>query len=251
MVRADVGQDRHVRPEAGGQVQLVGRHLDHIDGARRRLGQAQDADADVAADVASRPACRRTWPIRAVVVDLPLVPVMATTFGRLCSGSGGDGAGEQLDVADDLDARRPWPSRRSSAARDGSGARPATASGRRTRTSRRAVRSSTAKPSASACMRLDRLSSHSTGSAPPAWSARAAVRPAAAQAEDRDAPPFEAGDRDHGVPIAASGWRGRPGPAWPRRSRSGSPRSIPPSPASRSGGGSGAIRKMRLPVALK
>ncbi len=27
------------------------------------------------------------WPISAVVVDLPLVPVMATTRGRLCSGA--------------------------------------------------------------------------------------------------------------------------------------------------------------------
>src|SRR5215217_6011512 len=39
------------------------------------------------------------------------------------------------------------------------------------------VRSSTAKPSASACIRLETLSSHSTGSAPPALSARAAVSP--------------------------------------------------------------------------
>ena len=50
---------------------------------------------------ASRPAARRTWAISAVVVDLPLVPVMATNGA---SGELGPLAAEQLDVADDLDA---------------------------------------------------------------------------------------------------------------------------------------------------
>ena len=50
----------------------------------------------------SRPVARRIWAISAVVVDLPLVPVMAM---KGASGQQlGPLAAEQLDVADDLDA---------------------------------------------------------------------------------------------------------------------------------------------------
>jgi hypothetical protein len=50
---------------------------------------------------ASRPLAQR-WAISAVVVDLPLVPVMATK--RRVGRAGGALAAEQLDVADHLDA---------------------------------------------------------------------------------------------------------------------------------------------------
>ena len=50
----------------------------------------------------SRPAARRMWAISAVVVDLPLVPVMA--MNGASGAELGALAAEQLDVADDLDA---------------------------------------------------------------------------------------------------------------------------------------------------
>ena len=186
------------------------------------------------------PACFSTQPIRAVVVDLPLVPVMATTRGR-------------------------WPSGRASSARANSSMSPITstpaaralstvqcglgwvsgAPGDSTRAANpdqsATVRSSTANPSASACIRLETLSSHRTGTPPPAFSARAAVSP------DRPRPKTAMRRRSKpGTKImrarsstAASAWRDRPAPAWPKRSRSGSPPSIPASPSSRNGGGSG------------
>ncbi len=47
--------------------------------------------------VVGTPAVLRMWWTSAVVVDLPLVPVMPTT---LCGGSVGPRLGEQFDVAD-------------------------------------------------------------------------------------------------------------------------------------------------------
>ena len=61
---------------------------------------------------ARRPSAR-IWPISAVVVDLPLVPVMPTN--RACR----LGAGQQLDVADDLACRRRAPRRPPDAAWEG------------------------------------------------------------------------------------------------------------------------------------
>ena len=66
------------------QLELVGRQLQHVDAAppERRRGRAPAAD--IAADLAPRrPASARMWPISAVVVDLPLVPVMPT-IARAC-----------------------------------------------------------------------------------------------------------------------------------------------------------------------
>ena len=162
----------------------------------------------------ARPGCS-IWPIRAVVVDLPLVPVMATTFGRLCVGRGVDGAGEQLDVADDLDAGGLGLVDRPVRLRDGSAARRATASGRRTPTSRRRSGPRPRSPRPRPARGRRRSSSHSTGSAPPAIRARAAVSPVRPRPNTATRLPFEAADRDHAraLPTAASGWRGRPGPA--------------------------------------
>jgi hypothetical protein len=66
--------------------------------------EAQHAGADVAADAGVAPASAQMWPISAVVVDLPLVPVMADHLRALVLGRGVDRAREELDVADDLDA---------------------------------------------------------------------------------------------------------------------------------------------------
>ncbi len=48
----------------------------------------------------SRPAARKRWPISAVVVDLPLVPVIATSRGA----GAGDLALEHFRIADDFDS---------------------------------------------------------------------------------------------------------------------------------------------------
>src|SRR5690606_37794689 len=122
------------------------------------------------------PACFSTQPIRAVVVDLPLVPVTATTFGRSPSGSAASArANSSMSPMTSIPA-----SRALSTVQCGLGWVRG-APGDRTRAAKpeqsAAVRSSTAKPSASACMRLETLSSHSTGRAPPALWARAAVSP--------------------------------------------------------------------------
>ena len=69
----------------------------------------------------SQPAGAKTWAVSAVVVDLPLVPVMAM---KGASGAmRGALAAEQLDVADDLDAGGSAPAGPSSAAPGGSAAR--------------------------------------------------------------------------------------------------------------------------------
>ena len=105
MVRADVGQHRHVRAEAAGQVQLVGRDLDHIDGVRRRLGQGQHPDADVAphmnraARLAEDPADQGGGGGLAVGAG------DGDDLGPLHLGQRRQGAGEQLDVAHDPHAR--------------------------------------------------------------------------------------------------------------------------------------------------
>ena len=123
-----------------------------------------------------RPACFSTQPIRAVVVDFPFVPVMAMTFGRTVAGIRAmaranssmspmistDAALALSTVQCGLGWVRGAPGDRTRAANCDQSARP---------------RSSTAKPSASACIRPETLSSQRMGMAPPACSARAAVIP--------------------------------------------------------------------------
>ena len=131
---------------------------------------------------------------------------------------GGDGAGEELDVADDLDAGGLGLLAPSSAARDGSAARRARAPAPQSFGQSALRRSSSGKPSAAAASRAPRRSRPTTAtSAPPARRARAAARPVRAEAEHGDLLCLEAADRDHGVrlpsPTAASGWPGPTGPA--------------------------------------
>ncbi len=96
MVGRDVEPDRDMGAEGLEQLELIGRQLQHIDAARPERREIERAAADIAADLAApRRRSFRMWPISAVVVDLPLVPVMPTK--RAC----GLGAGQQLDVADD------------------------------------------------------------------------------------------------------------------------------------------------------
>ncbi|MNJ22857.1 hypothetical protein D3C77_172320 [compost metagenome] len=114
-----------------------------------------------------KPACFSTQPIRAVVVDLPLVPVTATTRGRCPCGRAAS-ARANSSTSPRIGTPAAWarstlqcglgwvsgaPGDRTRAAKPDQSAR---------------VRSSTMKPSASACIRPETPSSHRMGIAPPA-----------------------------------------------------------------------------------
>ena len=110
------------------------------------------------------------------MVDLPLVPVMATTRGRPRSGRAAIvRANSSMSPITSTPAAPALPT-----VQCGSGCvsgAPGDSTSAANPDQSALVRSSTANPSASACIRLETLSSHSTGRAPPAFSARAAVSP--------------------------------------------------------------------------
>jgi hypothetical protein len=95
-----------VRLQAGGQVELVGRQLQHIDRPAVHVLEAEHADADVAADAGVAAGAG------ADVADQGRGRRLAVGAGdgddlRALVGRGGvDRAGEELDVAEDLDAGR-------------------------------------------------------------------------------------------------------------------------------------------------
>ncbi len=108
MIRRQIEQHADARVERGREIDLEARTFDDISALGR--ARATAAPGRGSASRYCRPSARRTPPragygrSSAVVVLLPLVPVMAT--------SGAPGAmdralaAEQFDVADDLDARR-------------------------------------------------------------------------------------------------------------------------------------------------
>ena len=172
----------------------------------------------------SRPAALRMCAVSAVVVDLPLVPVMAMNgTSKLCVRAL---AREQLEVADDLDARElrllDGPVRL--------GMRQRHAGCQHERRERRPVR----PPSGprSECLRRPqpprsrRYRRSPPTSAPPAIKRARRRHARAAEAEHRDPLAGERGDANHGqiyrgspdpgASSAASGWQGRPAPAPPR-----------------------------------
>ncbi len=128
----------------------------------------------------SRPASAQMWPIRAVVVDLPLVPVMATIFGRLCSG-----AAFTVRAKSSMSPTISTPSALAlSTVQCGLGWLSGTPgdSIRAAKSPQSAVvRSVSSRPSATATARVPALSSHSATFAPPASRARAAASPVRAR----------------------------------------------------------------------
>ncbi len=164
---------------------------------------------------------------------------------RLAVGAGdGDEAGaalrlapQKLDVADDLDFRRPCQlndrmrrgMRQRNAGREHQGSRAApTANAPAGSPSRRALPPSRAPPPCRPRRRRRR----------PAGDRRAHGRkPASRQSEDADRSSVEMRERDQ-APTSASASRGRSARARPRRSRSGSPPAAPSSRAARNDGGS-------------
>src|SRR3990167_1735873 len=124
----------------------------------------------------SRPAEAHRWPIRAVVVDLPLVPVMAMIFGRLWTG-----AAATVRAKSSMSPRISTPAALAfCTVQCGlgwvSGTPGDSISASNWRQSA-ASRSTTGKPSAAAASRLAIFSSQRATFAPPAIKARAAVSP--------------------------------------------------------------------------
>ena len=175
VVGRDVEQHADAGRERGRQLDLERRHLDDVDAALGRRLQLQDGGADVAAHLR--------------VPAGGAQDVGDERRGRRLAVGAGDGderrigaalrplAAEQLDVADDLDARGPAPWPPSSAARDGSAARRAPAPGPRTGSSRRRAGLPRAKPAPRRRPGSSAVSSAATTLAPPAASARHAASP--------------------------------------------------------------------------
>ena len=128
----------------------------------------------------ARPVSARMWPIRAVVVDLPLVPVIATTLGRLCSG-----AAFTVRAKSSMSPRISTPSVLArSTVQCGVGwvsGTPGDSIKAANSDQSAWVRSVTSKPSAIAASREAALSSQSATLAPPATRARADAKPVRAR----------------------------------------------------------------------
>ena len=196
MVGRDVEQHADARVERGREIDLKGRAFDDMNARLAMAAPGRGSARRCCRRVAtSRPASRRICAISAVVVDLPLVPVMATNGAVRRAAR--RARGEQLDVADDLDAGRLGARRRSSAARDGSAARRATAPGRRSAPVGAGEIDQRKARGARAFARAASLSSQAATSAPPATSARAVDEARAAEAEHGDACPAKRRDRGH------------------------------------------------------
>ena len=219
MVRRHIGQDRHIRREARRQVQLIGRHLDHIDRIRRRLRQGQHPDADIAADVDAEARLLQHPTDQGRGRRLAVGAGDGDHARPLTLRQGGQRPREQLHIADDRHAR--LMSALDAPVRLGMGQRRA----------RRQHQGGEPRP-VGAGQILDReafrLGLHPTRDAVvpqhgdgPARLQRARRRdPRPPQAEDRNATPLEAGNGDHRI-NAASAWPDRAAPAWRRRSRNG------------------------------
>ena len=118
VIGADVEHRGGAAGERVGGLELEARQLEHVELGRQLIEQLERRLAEIAADARTRR--RRARPCAAssvVTVLLPLVPVMPTTGAR-------DGAREQLDVADDLDAAGGAPRRRSGSASETPGRPP-------------------------------------------------------------------------------------------------------------------------------
>ena len=180
MVGRDVGEDAGIGLEARHQIDLKRRQFKHIDAILDRRLQQRTRPCRYCRRSRIAPAALKRWPISAVVVDLPLVPVMATS----CAPVPGDFALEDFRVADDLDARRLAPSRRSSAARDASSGTPGLSTSASSCAKSMSRRSTIGKPACRALSTAGSESSQANTSAPPACKRRDAGEARARQAED-------------------------------------------------------------------
>ncbi len=212
MVFADIEQNADGRIERGREIDLVGRHLDHMHPAHPRRLQRQDRGADIAAHLG------------VVAGDLHQMRDQRRR-GRLAVGAG-DGderrirrvtaalAAEQFDVADHLDAGLPRHQHRPVRRRMGQ------------RRAGRQNQRGEIRPGHGAQIGGDEAGLRRLGDIVGAVVAGddfraarlqrvAARKPGTAEAEHRDRLARKGGDGDQGV-TAASAWRGRPAPASPR-----------------------------------
>ena len=100
MVGRDVEPDRDIGAEAIEQLELVGRELQHIEAARPERREIERAAADIAADLAAPPGLDED------MADQGRRRRFAVGAGDADETRLGLGAGQQLDVADDLLAGR-------------------------------------------------------------------------------------------------------------------------------------------------
>ena len=215
MVFADIEQDADRGIERGRQIDLIGRHLDHVHAPHPRRLQRQDRGADIAAHLG-------------VVAGDPHQMRDQRRRGGFAVGAG-DGderrirrvtaalAAEQLDIADHLDAgllrRQHGPVRRRMGQR---------------RAGRQHQRGEI-RPRYVAQIGGDEAGLRGLGDivgivvagdhfGAAGLQRMAARKPRAAEAEHRDRLAGKGGDGDHDPAslTAASAWRGRPAPASPR-----------------------------------
>ena len=267
MILADIEQDADRRIERRRKIDLIGRAFDHVGAALRPAARARGSRCRYC-----RPSARRGRPMRrrcavsAVVVDLPLVPVMATNgaVGAISARSRQNSSMSPITST---------PAARASATDQcGAGCVSGTPGRKHERGDPRPVDLAQIGGRNAGARRLDDgfrvvVPADDVGAA---REQRAGARqPRPAEAEDGDFFPGKGGDRDHdgAVPAAgagrggrsrtsnvrrthaalrparhevtaASAWRVQRARARPRRSRSGSRSAARSSRAARNGGGS-------------
>jgi hypothetical protein len=103
MVGADVEEDGDVEADRQGEVELIGRQLQHVGPVRAQRFQRQGRGADVAADLRLEPGGLQDVP------DQCRGGGLAVGAGDADEARFAAGAGQELDVADDLRAGLPGP----------------------------------------------------------------------------------------------------------------------------------------------
>ncbi len=76
VIGREIDQHADRRRQRGRQIDLEGGAFDDVNAPFGGRLEIEDRHADIAAELHVAPRCRRIWAISAVVVDLPLVPVM-------------------------------------------------------------------------------------------------------------------------------------------------------------------------------
>ena len=176
VVLADIDQDADRRIERRREVDLIGRHLDHVQRGPGRAARATGSRCRYCRRAGRRNRRRASrCAMSAVVVDLPLVPVMATNgaFGAWRRRSRQNSSMSPITSTAAARASPTDPVRRRMGQRHARARAPA----RRSSTSRSCRRSAVGMPALVALATVSALSSQPITSAPPASSALALTSP--------------------------------------------------------------------------